>query len=617
MTALRLTLAHLSYIGPNRSAATVEFRLGLNVIYGASETGKSFIAESIDFVLGSGDRLSDIKEREGYDRVLLGLRDSNGGEFTLERPVVGGKIRAYAGLHKSSPPEPATVLAAKHNPSNATNISMFLLGKLGLDGKRIRRNADGATNALSFRNLSNLSIISQTEMQKKLSPIETGQGVARTAELSTFKLLLTGVDDSALQAEVIPESERLSKAAKVEVLDELIANYRQRIEGLVGEDAAHDALLAQLVDIDTDMARERAALDQTEAQYIAVRNRRSEVRKRLGQIEDRRIEIEELIERFRLLDDHYSSDLARLAALREAGTLAIAFPAKDCPLCGAAPETQHLSGNCDGNVEEVVAAAEAEAVKVQRLQSELRQTVAELQAEGVAIDADIPKSRLELTDCEEALLQLSPVITDQQRRFSVILERRSIVSNALNFLGSVKELEERRSLLVSDQTIDRSPERLDVGLSMNIQQQFADEVAATLKAWNFPQSEPAHFDLSSRDVVLGGKMRGSFGAGMRALTHAAFTVALLEYTRKNELPHPGFIVLDTPLVAYREPEGDEDDLTGTDVKERFFRHLALFTARQVIVLENMDPPPEVIQNNHTIFFSKNPHQGRYGFFPHR
>jgi hypothetical protein len=102
---------------------------------------------------------------------------------------------------------------------------------------------------------------------------------------------------------------------------------------------------------------------------------------------------------------------------------------------------------------------------------------------------------------------------------------------------------------------------------------------------------------------------------MRAITHASVTLGLLEYTRVNELPHPGFVVLDSPLLAYREPEGEEDDLTGTDVQDRFYDYLEFLDDRQVIILENNDPPEAIKNRSQTIFFSKNPHHGRYGFFP--
>ena len=63
-------LRFLGFFGPQKTPATVTFGPGLNVIYGASNTGKSFIVEAIDFMLGGKPPLRDIPERVGYDLVL-------------------------------------------------------------------------------------------------------------------------------------------------------------------------------------------------------------------------------------------------------------------------------------------------------------------------------------------------------------------------------------------------------------------------------------------------------------------------------------------------------------------------------------------------------------------
>jgi DNA repair ATPase RecN len=57
VTDLPLTIRHLCFTGPDRETASVTFGHGLNVIYGASETGKSFIVEALDFMLGASAEL--------------------------------------------------------------------------------------------------------------------------------------------------------------------------------------------------------------------------------------------------------------------------------------------------------------------------------------------------------------------------------------------------------------------------------------------------------------------------------------------------------------------------------------------------------------------------------
>ena len=112
------------------------------------------------------------------------------------------------------------------------------------------------------------------------------------------------------------------------------------------------------------------------------------------------------------------------------------------------------------------------------------------------------------------------------------------------------------------------------------------------------------------------KQRIARGKSLRAITHAAFTLGLLDFCRTNKTPHPGFVILDSPLLAYREPDGADDDLTGTDLKEQFYSYLqALPQDRQVIVVENTDPPPAIKSLDQVKMFSKNPHSGRYGLFP--
>jgi hypothetical protein len=71
------------------------------------------------------------------------------------------------------------------------------------------------------------------------------------------------------------------------------------------------------------------------------------------------------------------------------------------------------------------------------------------------------------------------------------------------------------------------------------------------------------------------------------------------------------------LLSYREPDGTEDDLTGTDLQEKFYAYLeALPNDMQVIVIENTDPPEAIRKRDQSLMFGKNPHHGRYGLFPY-
>jgi hypothetical protein len=108
---------------------------------------------------------------------------------------------------------------------------------------------------------------------------------------------------------------------------------------------------------------------------------------------------------------------------------------------------------------------------------------------------------------------------------------------------------------------------------------------------------------------------------VRAILHAAFNVAIIVYCIDNELPHPGFVVLDTPLLTYREPmssrhgelAADEIMLKTTSVAENFYKHLASLEDKvQFIVIENTDPPPAVRNLARIQTFTGVDGNGRFG-----
>jgi hypothetical protein len=95
--ASALTLLHLTFVGPDKQPATVEFGPKLTVVYGASDTGKSFIVDAIDYMLGAS-KLKEIEEAAGYTRILLGLHLAGDRTITLSRAPGANKVGSGAGL---------------------------------------------------------------------------------------------------------------------------------------------------------------------------------------------------------------------------------------------------------------------------------------------------------------------------------------------------------------------------------------------------------------------------------------------------------------------------------------------------------------------------------------
>jgi len=616
MSAKGIRLRHLSFHGPNRKPAAVGFGPGLNVIYGASDTGKSFIVESIDFMMGGKPPLTDIPERTGYDRILLGLENLQGEAFTLQRSTDGGRFRLYTGLHEEPPPDDIErkELADQHNERNNDNVSAFLLDLCGLAGKRVRRNKAGDTNNLSFRNLARFAIVTETEITAKRTPLSDGNPVADTPNFSTFKLLLTGADDSALVSRKPASPEEQSREAQAELLDQLADDYRARLKELTKHP---DDLEDQSGKLENSLAQHVRQLATTEAEYRGFAERRRELRARLEEGRDRRGEITSLLERFRLLEAHYASDISRLKGIEEAGTLFTIFGQAPCPLCGAEPAYHQREADCAGNIEAVVVAARSEIAKITLLRQELKDTVETLAKEGAGFDRRIPKIVDEVDVLSDQIERLiSPKLAKMRATYAELADKRGEVREALAIKKSLQEIQRRQSDIDKENLTEQGPSVADGDLPTFVASKFAKTVEGILKDWHFPEAESVYFESKTRDLVIAGKQRTARGKGLRAITHAAFTVGLLDFCRINGTPHPGFTVLDSPLLAYREPEGADDDLGSTDLDVQFYDYLKKLSAQsQVIIVENKDPPDNIKSLPNVAMFTRNPEIGRYGFFP--
>jgi len=615
----RLDLAHLAFSGPHVANVKIEFKSGLNLIYGASNTGKSFAYKSIDAALGAGSQLPDIEQRREFDTLWLALT-SGAQQMTLSRALAGGAIHLWSG-HVSQPTrgENSRALGQRNNASNMENVSQFLLNEIGLRGKLIAENVSGSKRALSFRDIVRFCMVDETSIQSEGSPALSGQFANATAERRVFQLLLTGTDDSAIQ-EVISQGDfRASKAAKIELVDELIAAIEVNLANDF-PDAAE--LRAQDEKVEINFVAAQAEFDTTRGSIKALLTEKRAIGQKISQKRERLDEVEMNLDRFAQLQQIYQSDIERLEAIEEAGFLLTLGGDHDCPLCGALPTAQRYMQGIE-EISHAQSAAKAEIRKILQQQADLSETVQQLYVEREGLSIDLPALITGLENIERDLTNLAPAMTEAHRKVTEILAVRDRVKRGLSLLDQQASLLERRDALAAARR-ERPADRTRLRVSSTAVHEFAQMVSRVLTAWRFPGNCHVSFDEETFDLRIDGKRRRDNGKGVRAITHAAFKVALLLYCRERNLPHPGFLVLDTPLLTYRDPltskygelSGDEEEIAAMSLKDHFFEHLASESqGSQFIVLENVDPPTNVANLAHVEVFNGNRGGGRFGLFP--
>lgn len=610
-----IRIKNISFLGSRVAPALIGFDQNLSVVCGASDTGKSFLVEAIDFLLG-GKELRGIPELAGYENARIAIETSEKDLWTLERSIEGGNYRIFKGdIEAATDAKENGMMKMKHAAGREDNISGWLLGNIDLLSKYVRKNANGDCRSLSFRDIARLIIVKEQEIIRQDSPFLTGQYVSKTAEKSTLKLMLTGSDDSA----IVPADDRKQSdgndRAKAELLEQWIADVEDEItEHGFGREELED----QLEKLEESISSSRKKLQLTQTQLNEMTTQRRDIVNNREAIKDRIDDIANMLERFALLRAQYVTDLRRLMAIEESGSLFVHHERVPCPLCGALPESQHSTGDCGGDVELIVVAAAAEMEKIKRLASDLDSTVTSLHDESARLSEALVEIENQFNGIDgEIKNAIAPELSDVQSDYAVFVDTRSKVVSHLSVFARLDKLrEQREELFGGESEAEKGDQKIAARLSTQVLHDFSKTVERILEAWDFPDAGTVYFDETAMDFVINGKLRGNRGKGLRAITHAAATLGLLEFCKERSLPHPGFVVLDSPLLAYYKPEGEGDSLQGTTLKQKFYKYLIEeHSDSQVIIVENEHPPESFEGQLGLTVFTKNPQHGRFGLFP--
>lgn len=614
MTFRGFHLETLQIEGEGKPDATLTLKSGLNVVSGPSNTGKSYILQCIDFMLGAKTRpkTDDIKEGKGYSTSFLTIRSMDGEPITLQRSLKGGSFRCHRGRTLPlADGEEGEVLGEQHDVDNDSTISGLLLSLCGLLGQRVLKNKDGETQSLSFRNIAPLCLVSEDRIFVDSSPLlVSNNSMLRTLEASIVRLMLTGKDDS----DVVGKKQAATRTAQIDaqlgLIDRLIGQAEQdlanvtsdasEVEGQIERaDAAIDDLSQVLASHQDDLR-----LEQESRKF----NRDEMVR-----ADSRLLVLVELLNRFELLHRHYESDLARLTAIREANELFFQLSERDCPLCGSTSNGKPVKGTVSQR--QIEEACKREIQKIRSLIADLAKTAQQLDEErrqlqqrrvGLADAFDRANRRIEQV--------LIPAAKTSKQEVQQLFTVRQSLERASQIISQIASYREQREALVSERPKKAVNVSLPTGLRTAEAEGLCKTIEGLLAAWGYPDHGRVTFSEKEQDLVIDGRGRRSPGKGYRALTYAAFSIGLLKYCRQNNLPHPGFVVIDSPLVAFREPDEGEEKI-GDDVKRVFYETLADSPmSEQIVIIENEDPPPSVRDRINYVHFTKSKSHGRHGFF---
>lgn len=616
--------------GPGKEDVKLRLEPGLNVIAGASDSGKSHVLELLDFIMGAKKIEDPPPESDGYVDLYAGIKSKSGLSAVLHRPLAGGDYGVFDGeLFERDTWKHVADLLARNIEGDRLTASELFLWNSGFGSPRIRVSGRGKTNRLSFRHVAAMAVLSEDEMWQKISPILSKNGPQNAGRKSTFALMLTGRDDTGLVEVPKPEVRQASLTAQEAVLRSIITSHEAELQRLGYTD--RQALSLERAEIQRLQQQHAGIRISTRSEIANAEGRRQDLQRRVRAMESRRAVLSVLLSRFELLAEHYQSDIDRFQALAEVtGGLAGVEPAAACPLCGSAiavDEQVELIADTD----RVATACSAEADRARLLSRELTLTRQNMTLEERSLTNGASSLRAELEQIGELLeRQLVPRANGSDGQLVELAGRQSPLDTAEELHRQLVNLRSRLTNVLVELEAKNPPlppARVDyVGPATRV----AELVQNLLIAWSYPELRSVTFDEKKFDVKINGRSRSSHGKGYRAIINAAFLVALLQYCREKELPHPGVVVVDSPVLTLKLPlqpdelpveQGDstkvpEQELVPVDMKAAFYRSLRDVAGDdQIIVIENDRIDPELAKTFNYLVFTKRRGRGRYGLFP--
>lgn len=162
------TIRKLTYYGREKETSTIELRSGLNIIYGPSNTGKTYVAETIDYMFGGVE--FPLSEECGYTIIEAEIETENG-SLIIRRDrdknntaIISSKID---GIQSNEYPLKSS---GKQRKETLSDVWLKLLGVE--EPTEIYRSEDLKTQAFTTRAFNQAFIIKEDCVYQKESIIK-------------------------------------------------------------------------------------------------------------------------------------------------------------------------------------------------------------------------------------------------------------------------------------------------------------------------------------------------------------------------------------------------------------------------------------------------------------
>ncbi|RXM50004.1 MULTISPECIES: AAA family ATPase [unclassified Chryseobacterium] len=576
----KLIVNHLILVG-NRKNYEVNFKKGLNIIYGDSDTGKSSILNLINYCLGSSsvDLYDEIEITGNYCLLEIELR---GETFTVKRNIFKPKneIEVYKCSHNKIEDHFPKYYSPNYSQlSEDGYFSDFLLSAMNIPVIRLKQSPTkdiSKMTRLSFRDIFKYNFLDQDKIGSKKLFGDNYSVLVKLKE--TFKLMFNALDSQILELqEVISENNTLKN--ELEKRNASISSFLKEteVESLT-------VLSEQLENIDNDYLSIQEDLKNIDKEIIKDSEHLNYLRRDIQEKEkeilalqqDLHVNDQEIKQNIALRNE-YSNDIRKINSTIE---VIEKFPHIEdkntaCPVCDQSMQIsklkEHFTNSNSENIKGELNGLRRRKKEIEKIYDFLRESIE--QKEKLIKEKTTELEELRYMLDKQSIDVVSPFITKRD-----VLSRKagSLESERKNLKHFYKiRMQQSQN---QDEIENLATNIIELNATLKELQENAPNLDNILKDLGRKVKEFLNFigvknvsdvSISSKTnlpIIRNRDYENLTSGGVRTLSSVGYFLSLMIYASENSVNYPSFLMIDTIAKYIGKTTTKEKDLLETDLK---------------------------------------------------
>lgn len=578
--------------GSGKTDSIIELSNGVNIIYGPSNTGKTYIVKCIDYMFGSEREPIDIST--GYQYIKIIVR-TQCGTITMSRKIGENKIEVSSNDNNVLSGKYATKASRTNYDKTINSVWLSLIGINDLH--LVISNENYKKQILSWRTFSHMFMLTETKIISEYSAILSGRDTSNTTVIASLIFLLSGQDFAETETKDTKEIKEAKKNAVKAYINKELFRLSER----------NQELLAQLkenpnIDIAVEIEKIMAEISTNEKRINSSIEENQKILAQLYEKNENLSECNVLLNRYDELTTQYDADLKRLNFIVDGEANLNASFSTHCPFCDGEVVVKKNQNYID--------AAKSDYKKIKLQAKDLESASKELRSEKLSLEQEIGTLMAKKKSMEELIeKELKPQVFNLKEKLSAYKD----AIECQKEIDILKKLSEQKTADMIENDTDEESE-LKFKVKEHLDYSFINELSNGIKSFlencNYDNLLSVIFDKADMDIVINGKKKSSNGKGYNAYFNSVVAIVLSRYMESKAKYSPDFLVLDSPILSLKEKETKKPSET---MRNTLFENIVdNQKGIQTIVIENEIPEINYKDAN-IIHFTKEKNNGRYGF----